>query len=124
MSSSIAGPVIRQIRDNREIIDGYTKSGEQIILIEEDGVFLERVLNALTIARKVYSFSDLEKEAAPLLYKCIRPLWWAASEELKEAGNDKEKIERHLDKVEFEQTRRIEFSKNMYGKATGVFYAF
>ena len=81
--------------------------------IEEDGVFLERVLNALTIARKVYSFSDLEKEAAPLLYKCIRPLWWAASEELKEAGNDKEKIERHLDKVEFEQTRRIEFSKYM-----------
>ena len=81
--------------------------------MEQEDVFLKRVLHALSIARKVYVFTDLEKKAAPLLYKCIRPLWWAASEELKEAGNDKDKIIRHLDKVEFEQIREIDFSKYM-----------
>ena len=81
--------------------------------VEEDGVFLKRVLHALEIARKVYSFSELEKEAAPLLYKCIRPLWWYASVELEEAGTDEEKIRRHLEKIEFEQTREIDFAKHM-----------
>ena len=87
-------------------LDGYEE-------LEQDDVFLKRVLHALTIAKKVYSFSELEKQAAPLLYKCIRPLWWAASVELKEAGTDKEKIERHLGRVEFEQTREIDFEKYM-----------
>ena len=86
--------------------DGYEE-------LEKDNVFLKRILHALEIARKVYLFSDLEKEAAPLLYKCIRPLWWAASVELKAAGDDKEKIRHHLDKVEFEQTREIDFAEHM-----------
>ena len=81
--------------------------------LEEDDNFLKRVLHALDIAKKVYSFSDLEKEAAPLLYQCIRPLWWYASVELKEAGTDHAKIRKHLDAVEYEQTRRIDFAKHM-----------
>ena len=86
--------------------DGYEE-------LEADDVFLKRVFHALSMSRKAYSFSDLEKEAAPLLYKCIRPLWWAASVELKEAVGDNDKICHHLDKVEYEQTREIEFAKYM-----------
>ena len=61
----------------------------------------------------IYSFSDLEKKAAPLLYKCIRPLWWNASMELKEYGTDSKKIQGHLDKIEYEQTREIDFAEHM-----------
>lgn len=91
----------------------YVSTWDEYNEIEQEDVFLKRVLHALSIARKIYSFNDLEKKAAPLLYKCIRPLWWAATEELKEAGNDEDRIIRHLDKVEFEQTREIDFSKYM-----------
>ena len=91
----------------------YVSTWDEYKELEQEDVFLKRVLHALSIARKVYVFTDLEKKAAPLLYKCIRPLWWAASEELKEVGNDKDKIIRHLDKVEFEQIREIDFSKYM-----------
>ena len=81
--------------------------------IETGDTFLKRVLHALDIAKKVYTFSDLEKKAAPLLYKCIRPLWWNASMELKESGTDSKKIQEHLDKVEYEQTREIDFEEHM-----------
>jgi len=67
----------------------------------------------LDIAKKVYTFSDMEKKAAPLLYKCIRPLWWNASMELKESGTDSKKIQEHLDKIEYEQTREIDFAEHM-----------
>ena len=69
------------------------------------------MLHALDIVKKVYSFSDLEKEAAPLLYQSIRPLWWYASDELKEAGTDEAKIQKHLDGIEYEQTRKIDFQR-------------
>lgn len=81
--------------------------------IEKDDTFLKRVIHALEIAKKGYSFSDSEKKAAPLLYKCIRPLWWQASLELGEFGNDEDRIRRHLDDIEYEQTREIDFSKYM-----------
>ncbi len=81
--------------------------------LEKDDVFLERIIHALDIVKKVYTFSDLEKEAAPLLYKCIRPLWWYASRELKEAVAVEVKIQHHLDKIEYEQTREIDFAKHM-----------
>ena len=91
----------------------YVSTSETYEKLEEEETFLKRVLHALDIAKKVYSFSDLEKKAAPLLYKCIRPLWWNASVELKEAGTDDTKILKHLDAIEYEQTRDIDFSRHM-----------
>ncbi len=91
----------------------YVSTHETYEGLEEDDTFLKRVLHALDIAKKVYTFSDLEKKAASLLYKCIRPLWWHASVELKEAGTDDAKIQKHLDAIEYEQTRDIDFSKHM-----------
>ncbi|WP_022780153.1 hypothetical protein [Butyrivibrio sp. AE3009] len=91
----------------------YVSTDDTYGSIDVDDNFLKRVLHALDIVKKVYSFNDLEKKAAPLLYKCIRPLWWHASVELEEAGADDEKILRHLDAVEYEQTRDIDFSVHM-----------
>lgn len=91
----------------------YVSTAETYERLEEDDTFLKRVLHAMDIAKKVYSFSDLEKRAAPLLYKCIRPLWWHASVELKEADNDNTKIQKHLDAIEYEQTRDIDFISHM-----------
>ncbi len=91
----------------------YVSTADIYGSLEMDDTFLKRVFHALDIAKKVYSFSDLEKRAAPLLYQCIRPLWWYASEELKEAGTDHAKIQQHLDAIEYEQTRRIDFAKHM-----------
>lgn len=91
----------------------YVSTWDEYEPLEGEGVFLKRVLHALDIAKKEYSFSELEREAAPLLYKCIRPLWWYASDELKDAGNDTEKIKEHLDKIEYEQTREINFAEHM-----------
>ena len=91
----------------------YVSTADTYERLEEDDTFLKRVLHALDIAKKVYSFSDLEKKAAPLLYKCIRPLWWHASVELKEAGTDNTKIQKHLDAIEYEQTRNIDFIRHM-----------
>ena len=91
----------------------YVSTDDTYGSIDADDNFLKRVLHALDIVKKVYLFNDLEKEAAPLLYKCIRPLWWHASVELEEAGADDAKILRHLDQVEYEQTRDIDFSVHM-----------
>ena len=85
---------------------------------EDDQVFSEdfyskSIINALKIAREVYSFSDLEKKAMPLLYKCVKPLWWKSSRELEEANGDEEKIQEFLDFALWEQTREIGFEKHM-----------
>ena len=91
----------------------YVSTNDTYNSLETDDTFLHRVLHAFDIVKKVYSFSDIEKEAAPLLYKCIRPLWWYASVELDEAGKDEAKIQRHLDEIEYEQTRNIDFTRHM-----------
>jgi hypothetical protein len=91
----------------------YLQRAEQGDL-EARNILVEHNLRLVAhIVKKVYSFSDLEKEAAPLLYKCIRPLWWHASLELEEAGTNDAKVQRHLDAIEYEQTRDIDFSRHM-----------
>lgn len=89
----------------------YVSNGKENL--EEDDNFAKSIIHGLQIVRRVYTFSELEKQAAPLLYKCIRPLWWYASVELKEAGGDREKIHALLDGIEYEQTRVIDFARYM-----------
>lgn len=80
---------------------------------EDNDHFLRSLIHALQIARKDYEFSEAEKEAASLLYRCIRPLWWKASYDLKGAGSDETRIRRHLEEIEYEQTRSIDFARHM-----------
>ena len=76
---------------------------------DKDNYFLRCIKKVLEISSEVYEFNALEKQAAPLLYRCIKPLYWHSTDLLKEAGEDDEKIQLCLDFVEYEQTREIDF---------------
>ena len=41
------------------------------------------ICEALQIASEVYRFSELEKNTALPLYRCLKPLWYTRVEELK-----------------------------------------
>ena len=60
----------------------------------------ETIPDALRVASRNYAFSDEEKAAAPLIYRCVKPLWYSRVRELKKAENDPEKIKACLDTVE------------------------
>lgn len=55
---------------------------------------------ALQTASAVYKFSEVEKLAAPLIFRCVEPIFYNALDDLKEAGADKEKIKKCLDTAE------------------------
>lgn len=71
------------------------------------------LLQTLKKVSRVYCFSDLEKRAAPLLYRCLKPLWYTEIETLKEAGTDENSIQNCLDRTEKLQTKEIEFAVYM-----------
>ena len=71
--------------------------------------FLLCIKKVLQLSSEIYEFNELEKKAAPLLYKCIKPLYWYSTDLLKEAGNQETEIQKCLDFIEYEQTREIDF---------------
>lgn len=71
------------------------------------------ILQILKNISKVYSFSNIEKQAAPLLYRCIKPLWYSKVEKLKKAGCDIKAIKSCLDETENLQTKVIDFAYYM-----------
>ena len=85
----------------REIIQGS---------LEEE---LAEILRALKIAGSYYSFSEDEIKAAPLIYRCVKPLWYTRVYVLKEAKDDPEVIQLCLDEMEYAQTREIDFRSVM-----------
>lgn len=74
---------------------------------------LQYLLDTLKNVSRVYCFSELEKKAAPLLYRCLVPLWFTERELLLEAGQDEEKIQKCLDRTEELQTKEIPFAEYM-----------
>ncbi len=74
----------------------------------------EYLLETLKKVSQVYCFSDLEKQAAPLLYRCIKPLWYTETEALKAAGADENAIQNCLDRAEALQTKEIAFAEYMH----------
>lgn len=74
---------------------------------------IKYILETLKNVSKVYHFSDIEKQAAPLLYRCIKPLWYSEVERLKEAGNDSKALQSCLADTENMQTRVIDFEPYM-----------
>lgn len=74
---------------------------------------LQYLLDTLRNVSSVYAFSELEKQAAPLLYRCLVPLWFTERELLLEAGRDEEKIQACLDRTEELQTKEIPFAEYM-----------
>lgn len=71
------------------------------------------LLETLRKVSQIYCFSDLEKRAAPLLYRCLKPLWYTETEALKKAAADENAIRNCLDRTEQIQTKEIEFAAYM-----------
>ena len=74
------------------------------------------LLETLQKIAHVYCFSSLEIQAAPLLYRCVKPLWFTEIEKLKEAGIEETFIQACLDQTEELQTKEIPFVMYMDGK--------
>ena len=81
------------------------------LMRESDGV--SGICDALKIAAECYRFSELEKDTALMLYRCLKPLWWSAVKALKDAGNDQTAIRACLDKAERALTEDIDFKTFM-----------
>ena len=71
------------------------------------------MLETLKKVSHVYRFLAIEKQAAPLLYRCLKPLWYTELEKLKAAETDEIAIQTCLDMTEELQTKDIEFAKYM-----------
>lgn len=78
-----------------------------------DEAELKYILEILKSVTKVYCFSDIEKQAAPFLYRCIKPLCFTKVKKLKDAGEDGKAIKACLDSIEEMQTKVIDFESYM-----------
>lgn len=74
---------------------------------------LDYILKILKSVSQIYSFSDVEKQAAPLLYRCLKPLWFTKVQQLKDAGKDRKAIKTCLEATEEMQTKVIDFDLYM-----------
>jgi hypothetical protein len=81
------------------------------LMRESSGV--SGICEALQIASEAYRFSELEKNTALPLYRCLKPLWYTRVEELKEAGSDPAAIRACLDEAEHALTAPIDFAAYM-----------
>ena len=77
---------------------------------------LKYILETLENVSTVYHFCDIEKQAAPLLYRCLKPLWFTKVKKLKDTGKDAKAIKSCLDSIEKMQTRIIDFESYMNSK--------
>lgn len=71
------------------------------------------IMHAIRVSKKIYSFNEIERNAAILLYRCIKPLWYTPIEKLKKAGDDLTAINKCLEETEYMQTREIDFAGAM-----------
>ena len=81
------------------------------LMRENNGV--SGICEALQAAAECYRFSDLEKDTALMMYRCVKPLWYTRVRELKEAGTDPEAIRASLNEAEHELTDEIAFGPSM-----------
>ncbi len=81
------------------------------LMRENNGV--SGICEALKIASEYYRFSDIEKDTALMLYRCLKPLWYTRVEKLKAAGSDPDAIKTCLNKTEQALTSPICFAEYM-----------
>ncbi|WP_295151857.1 hypothetical protein [uncultured Ruminococcus sp.] len=76
---------------------------------------IESIRNALKISSKYYHFSDIEKDTALMLYRCLKPLWYTAVEKLKglKLKGDNAAIKAFLDQTEYYLTADIDLKAYM-----------
>ena len=71
------------------------------------------ICDMLKISGEYYHFSDIEKESALMLYRCLKPLWFCKLGRLKECGDDNEAVKMFLTKTEHFLTANIDFKAYM-----------
>ena len=74
---------------------------------------LDAILLRLKLVSKYYHFSEIERQAVSLLYRCIKPLWFTKTERLKNLKDDIPGIGKLLDETEYFLTKDIDFSQYM-----------
>lgn len=74
---------------------------------------LDAIFRRLKIVSEYYDFSEDEKQAALMLYRCLKPLWSNKLEKLKELENDKTAIVSYLNETENSLTENIDFALYM-----------
>ena len=74
---------------------------------------VSEICEALKIAAETYSFSEMEKDTALMLFRCLKPLWYMRVEKLKELGDDRKAIKAFLDETEHMLTDQIDFREYM-----------
>ena len=70
------------------------------------------ICEMLETAGEYYRFSDIEKDSALMLYRCLKPLWCNKLERLKPLKNNDE-IKAFLDKTEYCLIKDIDFKACM-----------
>ena len=77
---------------------------------------LQSFLHNLVLAKEIYPFTELERQAAPLLYRYLRPFWWRPLHALKRDKDALEKVKGILGWIEKEQARKTDF-ETILGRA-------
>lgn len=74
---------------------------------------LERISKTLKIVSRYYRFSVSEKNAALMLYRCLKPLWFNKLQKLKKLKTDMAAVKAYLAETERYLTEPIPFDKWM-----------
>ncbi len=75
----------------------------------DDEQEIDLLRSAIAIIGKQYAFSQAEKDAALMIYRCVKPLWYTKLMRLKQAGGDLSAIQSCLEQTELALTREIDF---------------
>ena len=75
----------------------------------DDEIEIELMRSAVAVMSDFYSFSQVEKDTALMIYRCVKPLWYTKLMRLKKAGNDVSAIRTCLEQTRLALTRDIDF---------------
>lgn len=81
---------------------------EKLSIKSDNENTISRILYTIQVVKKFYAFSDVEKELALPLYRCIRPLWFTNVEKFRKAKTEGD-MQNLLDETEQIQTMEIDF---------------
>ncbi|MEG0894339.1 MAG: hypothetical protein RSE93_01385 [Oscillospiraceae bacterium] len=87
--------------------DLYGNDNENLFWYDRkiDDLRIELFLNNIKCIQKCYTYSDIEREIFPIIFRYMNSFWWQHIDEIKEIKNDGVKINMLLDWLEHQMTR-------------------